>query len=154
MIKTAFKRLALPTLAVLLAGAAWAAPAPLDDDVLNKLTDGADLIVLGKVVEMGQPGDGTTWMNIKVKEILKGATSTDTVTVIVPGGGVRGSNTPLTVSGQPHFQAKELTIVFLSASGDHFEVYGAENGKQPGEGPEAKRLQSAIKRYLTKKPLL
>lgn len=136
-----------------MAGAIWSAQTPLDDNTLNNLISGADLIVLGKVVEVGQPGDGTTWVNLKVKEVLKGATPNDTVTIIVPGGSVQGSDTPVAVSGQPHFQNKEFATVFLSISGDHFEVEGAEDGKQPGEGFEAKRLQSCIKKYLTKQPL-
>jgi len=139
-------------LAVFLAIRAGAESTSLDEEVIHSMTEASDLIVLGKVIEIGQPGDGTTWINLKVKKVLKGAASDNMIAVTIPGGLVRGSDAPLTVEGQPHFQEKELVIVFLSISGDHFEIVGAEKGKQPGEGSDARDLQLCIKTYLSKKP--
>ena len=153
MVSHASRALLCSGLAIFLAARAGAESTPLEEKAIQSMTEASDLIVLGKVIEIGQPGDGTTWINLKVKKVLKGAAPDNTIAVTIPGGLVRGSDTPLAVEGQPHFQNKEMVILFLSISGDHFEVLDAEKGKQPGEGHEAQDLQMCIKVYLSKKPI-
>jgi len=128
---------------------------PLDKDTLQNLIEESDLIISGKVTGTEQPGDGTTRVNLRVKEIFKGATPDgETVTVVVPGGSQNGSPDPVVVKGQPAFQEKEQVIVFLRVIRDYFEVSQGRVGKRAGVGREAQILESGIKKYMAKKPLL
>jgi len=93
--------------ALMAAAALWTFPAGVrasvpDAQILQNMIEESDLIVVGKVIAVDQPGDGTTQINLQMSEILKGsAPDGNVVRFIVPGGLIQGSATPLTVKERP-----------------------------------------------------
>lgn len=145
---------------LILAGGLLAAPflasragLPPDKETLGSLIEEADLIVLGQVKNLEEPGDGTTWVYLKIEKMFKGSAADRTITLVIPGGKREGSATPLIVADQPKFQMKEKTIVFLQEIGDRYEICRGLSGAYPGKGPDAEFLELNIRRYLKRKPL-
>ncbi|RJQ36456.1 MAG: hypothetical protein C4555_07455, partial [Dehalococcoidia bacterium] len=114
---------------------------------LDELTDNADAIVTGTVIEKisywnDEHTSIYTSVIISVDDGVKGATSGERFTVILEGGEADGMG--LLVSDQPEFAVGEQTFVFLKrlspeqipqddvlsiSTGEQFEVYGGFRGK-------------------------
>ncbi|MDD5127229.1 MAG: matrixin family metalloprotease, partial [Dehalococcoidales bacterium] len=120
---------------------------PGDNTSLKDLTEGADAIVVGTVIEtISYWNDGHTSIFtsavLSVDEKLKGETTQEQITVNFPGGNVDGLS--LWVSDMPSFNVGEQSLLFLKRdakqqtqgmkgnkqlAGDLYEVYHGYRGK-------------------------
>lgn len=101
---------------------------------LKYLSEGADLILTGKVTEQisGWNEDNTriyTRATIQVEEYLKGNNNGSSVTVIYPGGEV--GDVGELYSHMPKFQDDEEILVFLkkNQTTSDYKVFKGEEGK-------------------------
>jgi len=125
----------------------------LDRKAIEDMIDESDLIIIGKIVDVGEPGDGSVWAKVKIVRMLKGNVGENEVIVVAGGGRHMNSTDAVMDKGQPKFHMKEKTILFLREAGDHFEVDRAETGKRPDSGLEGSTLPGTITTYLRRKVL-
>ncbi len=101
---------------------------------LKELSNGADIILTGKVTEQASSWNENktriyTQATIQVEEYIKGNSTGNTVTVKYPGGEV--GEVGEMYSHMPRFKDKEEVLVFLKKDekGTDFKVYNGEDGK-------------------------
>ncbi len=103
-------------------------------EMINKMSEEAEVIVIGKVSKTESAWDKTgsriyTTATVKVDEYLKGNDDPSSVKIVYPGGEV-GAVGEL-YSHMPSFATEEEVLVFLKKrpDGKEYKVLSGENGK-------------------------
>jgi len=154
------KKLFVATLVTVIAFA-FSVNAADNPNSLKQLTDKAESIIIGKVVDQKSEWDSNhsmiyTTVTVNVKDRLKGDGNSKTEIIRVPGGKV--GDVGLKVIGAPKFDDGEEALLFLNSSGKGKakSIIGLNKGKITiqgkftDDGKSLVNVRSEIEKYLGK----
>lgn len=117
---------------------AWAGPvaAVMQTLTVNDLTAASEVVAVGRVTDKVShfSADGKrieTTVTVRVEEVVKGETTSSTVTIRHPGGEV--GELGMKVSDMPAFTAGEKVVVFVKSAADDDSGVFSMTGKAQGK---------------------